>query len=96
MSNQRLYLTKRLQLGHDALQWKLYRFSWKHGWQGRCFVRTRKALLLRYIRENWPDEEAQAEMAMAHLPDTFEVWKASLTPGAVLEGKPGEPRPCCT
>jgi len=81
VSNRRLHLTSKLQLGDDGVQWILLRYR-KTGfsdWSSRCFVRTRKALLLRYIRENWPDEEAQAEKAIAHLPDTFEEWHRSLS-----------------
>ena len=81
MSNQRLYLTPKLQLGADKWQWILFRYrkATFSNWESRCFVRTRKALLLQFIRERWPDEEAAAEMAMAHLPDTFEEWQRSLT-----------------
>jgi hypothetical protein len=78
MRNRRLRLTSKLQLGDDGVQWILYRRNPSRygGWETRCFVRTRKALILQSIRERWPDEEAQAEKAMAHLPDTFEEWRA--------------------
>jgi hypothetical protein len=86
MGNRRLHLTAKLQLGDDGTQWILFRYrkSTFSDWESRCFVRTRKALLLRCIRENWPDEEAQAEKAMAHLPDTFEEWRAHV----MVDGEP--------
>ena len=80
-----LRISPRLALGADNLQWVLYRYRpGAGGWRSVCFVHTAKRLLLRYIRENWKDEEAQAEKAMAHLPDTFEEWCAHIAENGEL------------
>ena len=88
-----LRLGDRLALGADSEQWILYQFRWKGGWKGVCFVHSHKEHLVRYVRENWPDD-VQAIEALASLPETFDSWKASLTPGVVPEGTPEELGPC--
>jgi len=70
-----LHLTSKLALGADNFQWILYWLKPKAGWTPKAFIRSRKAILLRVVRENWRDEEAAAALAMGDLPETFDEWK---------------------
>jgi hypothetical protein len=80
-----LRLSDRWALGADNLQWILYKSIWgvppdltRQRWKPLCFVHTHKRHLLRYIRENRPQDADAAALALAGYPDTFDAWKATV------------------
>jgi hypothetical protein len=65
----------RWALASDGLQWMLQCWRGQH-WQSVSFVRSTRDILARCMREKGcPPEDA--ERLLAHLPATFDEWKAT-------------------
>jgi hypothetical protein len=88
-----LRLDAKFALGADDLQWILYRsrreepsplgaplkFGRGSEWLPVSFVRSRKDILLRCMREKGCKPCDEAKVALAMLSCTFDAWKAAVT-----------------
>lgn len=85
---QFLLLNDRWALAYDNLQWILQRRGSydrrrkKYNWHGVSYVATRRDILMRVIRENGVEPDADAMQALADLPGTFREWLAGQTGAA--------------
>ena len=73
----RLHLAEGWALGWDKLQWMLLRARESHAetrWIPVSYVATRKAVLLRGMRENGLHADPEGLETLSTLPDHFSRW----------------------
>jgi hypothetical protein len=80
VDKQFLHLNENWALAYDRLQWILQRrgsYDTRrrlHNWQPVAYVATRRDILMRIIRENGVEPNADAKITLENLPDTFGAW----------------------
>ena len=99
--NQFLRLNDGWALAYDSRQWILQKRTGlrtvgnragQESWQGKSFIASKKAVLLRVLREKGIRPTAKAQAALDALPDTFREFHAVITerpkvaPGELFRG----------
>ena len=66
-------------IGADGLQWLLYRVLYKRDslrFKPKAYIATTKNILLRVLRENGIEPDAEGRAALDAMPDTFKEFRS--------------------